>query len=121
MLVRGGSLIPMDEDGVLALHAYPIPGEYSSFVYDDAGDGYGPGRVDRYHLSLEADRLHLQRDSQGKYTPVYTKIRIYFHGTGAKVPDIQDVVIDGQPVPVTGDRLECNLFEEITLRFNPAG
>ena len=121
VLVRGGSLIPMDEAGRLALHAYPIPGVYSSLVYEDAGDGYGATRVDRYVLSLEEDRLRLRRESLGEYKPDYAKISIIFHGTGPNDSGIQDVVVDGQPLHVKGDRFDCDPFEEITLRFNPAG
>jgi alpha-glucosidase len=121
VLARGGGLLPMDEDGILALHAYPIQGNYNSQVFHDAGDGYGPYRLDQYTLSLDDDRLSIHCEPRGEYGADNAKIRIILHGINAELGGLRDLRIDGKPATVQGNQFECGSFREISLRLNHAG
>jgi hypothetical protein len=54
----------MDEDGELTLHAYGAPAR--GVLYQDAGDGYGPARVDRFTLSGD-DPSQLESSGEGDF------------------------------------------------------
>jgi alpha-glucosidase len=54
VLVRAGAVLPADEDGRGVLHVFPEPtAACRSTWYRDAGDGYGPHRVDLFTLTQE--------------------------------------------------------------------
>lgn len=98
VLVRGGSVLPLDEDGVLALHIYPpAPGETqgglfpAGRVYSDAGDGYGPWRLDRFSMQA-GDDLEIHWAQEGEFPFPYSAIRVVSHGA---VPAAAQV--DGRP------------------------
>jgi alpha-glucosidase len=80
VFVRTGAVIPMDEDGELALHLYAPPegGTGRGVLYQDAGDGYGPWRVDRFTVTRDGDTLSLDTTSEGDY-PTAT-VRTTVHG-----------------------------------------
>jgi alpha-glucosidase len=64
VFVRAGSIIPMDEEGALTMHVYGAPAR--GVLYQDAGDGYGPSRVDRFTVS-DADNPRLEMSSEGDF------------------------------------------------------
>jgi alpha-glucosidase len=91
VLVRAGSVLPLDDgdhDGTLtagheprrpAVHCFPRPdGTAEGACYDDAGDGYGAGRLDRFRL--EGGTLRCERE--GAYPPP-DELRVVVHGPGA--------------------------------------
>lgn len=48
LLVKAGSILPMEEGEQLILHLYPpLQGSSDGCLYSDAGDGYGDWRLDR--------------------------------------------------------------------------
>lgn len=121
VLVRGGSLLPMEEGGILELHAYPVPGEYKSLVYSDAGDGYGPSRLDQYTLTLAEDVLQVHCETQGDYKDSFMKLRFVLHRNGMQPGEIREALVDGTPVMVMHDQFVCPPFKDLKLRLNPAG
>jgi alpha-glucosidase len=64
VFVRAGAVIPMDEDGELTLHVYGTPAR--GVLYQDAGDGYGPWRVDRFTVFSD-DPTRLETASEGDF------------------------------------------------------
>jgi alpha-glucosidase len=105
VLVREGSAIPLDDgvhDGALteghepvlaAVHCFPREdGTAEGTGYDDAGDGYGPGRIDRF--ALEDSTLRWERE--GDHPPPEA-LRVVVHG-----PERPTVVVAEAPF----DRLE---------------
>ena len=85
LFVRAGSLLPMRAaDGSLELHLYaPLPGDetpHTFRLYTDAGDGYGPSRVDTFTLQRRGDRLHVTREGSGEYPEEEVVFRV--HGEG---------------------------------------
>lgn len=91
VLVRAGSVLPLD-DGAHhpplaagheprrpAVHCFPGPdGTAAGAWYDDAGDGFGDGRLDRFRL----DGGRLRREAEGSY-PAPGEVRVVVHGPGA--------------------------------------
>ena len=76
VFVRGGAVIPMDEGGELTLHVYGSPARGA--LYQDAGDGYGPWRVDRFTFS-DADPPQLETSSEGDFPSavLHTALHLY--------------------------------------------
>ncbi|NJN17443.1 MAG: glycoside hydrolase family 31 protein [Oscillochloris sp.] len=86
ILVRAGSILPLEEAGRLALHLYPAAdGTAAGQCYGDAGDGYGPWRVDRFALHNNDDVLHLDWEVEGEYPFPYAAVTIHLHGSARKV------------------------------------
>jgi alpha-glucosidase len=81
LFVKAGSVLPLEEDGNLSLHIYPQrAGIEESYLYSDAGDGYGPWRVDRFSLSAGEGGLELTRQPEGDYPFPYDEIELFLHG-----------------------------------------
>jgi alpha-glucosidase len=79
LLVRAGSILPLEELNHLVLHVYPDPaGRASGQLYSDAGDGYGPNRVDHFQVENET----LSRQEQGDYPFPYAEVALHVHGSG---------------------------------------
>lgn len=81
LFVRAGSVLPMEENGSLALHIYP-PDEspQENLLYSDEGDGYGPWRLDRFSLTSTRDGLEITRQSEGSYPFPYQDIHLRVYG-----------------------------------------
>jgi len=82
VLVRAGSILPMMEDGKLVLHVYcpQDDQEGSGLLYSDSGDGYGPHRVDRYHLRQKNGACMISWTSVGDYSWPYGIPEMALHG-----------------------------------------
>jgi alpha-glucosidase len=135
-LVRGGTIVPVDDgdpgDGSLdhghaprlfSLHCFPADGQTAAgSAYDDAGDGFGPARHDRFTLSrparARAGTLALHWAHEGGYSPP-DRVRVVLHGlaaTGARAdgravgaPEIRTAT--GAPTTV----VDVPAFEELRL------
>jgi len=71
VLVRNGSLIPMEEGKELVLQAFG-KGDCSGKVFSDLGDGYGPWRVDSFTYS----NGELKQETQGEFRFPYKHVRV---------------------------------------------
>ena len=109
LLVRGGSVIPFEEDGALVLEVFPPEdgGEGSGLLYRDDGDGYGPWRVDRYAVSVRGTRLRLEATSEGDFDPGDTPVAVRLRGAAR---DARRVWVDGTEVPFTPPLVSVGSF-----------
>ena len=84
VLVRAGSILPMETATGMELHLYaPEAGkEGAGILYSDAGDGYGPWRVDRFHLRQAGDHYEFSGDSEGDFPWPYGNVKLVLHGSG---------------------------------------
>lgn len=95
LFVRAGSVLPLGEigpsveqrpDKFLRLNVYvpEVDGETVSWLYEDAGEGFGyregVQRVSRFVLRRAGNRLTLDWEREGAYTPPYEHIALTFHG-----------------------------------------
>jgi alpha-glucosidase len=113
VLVAAGSVLPMEENDGLQLHIYP-PKDDTGFgqLYSDAGDGFGPSRVDRFRLERRGDELVLSWEKEGDYPFPYTSVEIQLHSAvylSAKV--------DGEAVESRGKRLLTGVFDRIHFKI----
>jgi alpha-glucosidase len=103
VLVRAGSLIPMEEGEQLILHVYPpVQGSSEGCLYSDAGDGYGEWRCDRFRMGKGENGIELTWEQQGDYPFPYTSVRVHLHGM-----ELQQAWIDGKEVSCQGNVVEC--------------
>jgi len=105
VLVQAGSLLPLQDGDRLELHAYPpaLPSTPSGRLsdaaedaasrplaslelYSDAGDGYGPSRLDHFTLRLNpANRLSVDWHGQGDFPFPYTRVELVLHGAPGRL------------------------------------
>ncbi|HEX9028297.1 MAG TPA: hypothetical protein VF823_03910, partial [Anaerolineales bacterium] len=102
-------------------HAFPVPGEFTSSLYSDAGDGYGPNRLDQYTLKLSGDRLDVHCETQGDYQESFKKLCFVLHRIAVQPGEILEALVDGVPCAVEHDLIECAPFKDLSLRFSYAG
>ncbi|WP_376788474.1 TIM-barrel domain-containing protein [Thermoflexus sp.] len=113
VFVRAGSILPMAEDG-LRLHLYwPSQGEGEGILYQDAGDGFGPYRVDRFHGRWEERALRIRRIWDGDLPWPEEGLRFQIHGVA-----LARAHADGRPVPVEGQTVIAPLFEELIVEID---
>jgi len=114
VFVRGGSVLPLEDDGCLQLHVYaPHGGKRRSQVYLDAGDGYGEGRVESYEVLARGDGARITRDCRGAFRPDFARIELHLHGFAENSSVVADGVVvmpDGALAVVAHD------FQQIEVR-----
>ncbi|UFP95548.1 DUF4968 domain-containing protein [Gloeobacter morelensis MG652769] len=111
LLVKAGSVLPMEEDGHLALHLYaPESGAFEGTIYEDAGDGYGANRIERLRFSRCGAGFVLERSWEGDFAFPYRGVRIFVHGVR-----VGRARVDGQPVPFSGAYLQVSDFRTLEL------
>lgn len=112
VFVRAGAVLPLLADGGLELNVY-IPGvkdDADGELYSDSGDGYGPGRVDRFRCSISGRKGELTWESEGEYPQEYARVKVVLRGRRADQAEI-----DGSPVAFEQNVLRTQPFK--TLRF----
>ncbi len=83
VLARAGAIIPMrDEAGGLVLHAFAGQGSTAEGrLFSDAGDGYGPYRLDSFSLTpAGAGELSLAWSSEGSFPWPHPSIKVRLRG-----------------------------------------
>ncbi|MEG3881185.1 glycoside hydrolase family 31 protein [Microcoleus sp. herbarium7] len=92
LLVKAGSILPMEMDDKLILHLYfPTQEMSQGCLYSDAGDGYGEWRLDRFRLLQDEQGLELIWQQQGAYEFPYKEIELYLHGMELKQACLDDI------------------------------
>ncbi|MEQ9670573.1 TIM-barrel domain-containing protein [Coleofasciculus sp. G2-EDA-02] len=113
LLVKAGSILPMEDNEQLTLHLYPpIEGESEGCLYSDAGDGYGESRLDQFYLIRNQQDLELTWKQQGTYDFPYQDVRLQVHGVS-----VQQAWVDGQEVIMQGQQLPCHSFRQVRFSF----
>ena len=99
VFVRAGAVLPAEEDGRDRLHLYP-GGDGSSHWYRDAGDGYGPSRIDHFEAEADGDRTVIRRTVVDEgYEVDDTELEVVVHGGPSTIE-----VDGGAPVSTTPDQ-----------------
>ena len=108
LYARAGSVValapPASHTGLpverLELHLFPAPGAHGSWLYDDAGDGYGPGWQCRLALTSDATHLRLAPAEHGEWQPRWTGWDLVVHGLDGPP---QTTRVDGAPAEAAWD------------------
>ncbi len=140
VFARAGSIVPLDDawtevdgpvlsadhaPGRLGLHCFPDGLAASGVHFDDAGDGDGPHRVDRFTFERRNRRQGVRRAAlvwatEGEH-PRPADVRVVLYGM-----TVTRAVVDGREVEVTlsdgqGEdggpvsRIECPSFDELRV------
>ncbi len=115
MLVRAGSVLPLAEDDHLTLHVFAPAGEATlpaarNTLFSDAGDGYGPDRVDHFQLSQTPNGFEIIRQSEGEYPFPYRAVTVQWHGVAVK-----KAWVDGVETPVEDNAIEAGAFSMVKI------
>ncbi|MBD0334060.1 MAG: alpha-glucosidase [Cyanobacteria bacterium Co-bin13] len=111
LLVKAGTVLPMAAAETLTLHLYPLPqGESQSQIYSDAGEGYGPSRLDRFRLTRQDSQLTLAWETSGDYPFPYQQVTLQVHGLA-----LQKAWVDGQEVALREGQVDCGPFQQAHL------
>ncbi|MFM8320209.1 MAG: TIM-barrel domain-containing protein, partial [Chloroflexota bacterium] len=89
LLARAGAVLPVQDGAHLELHVYaPVSGSPAALpaplaLYSDAGDGYGPSRLDTFSLLSGPDgALQLDWSAAGDFPFPYARVDLVPHGPG---------------------------------------
>ncbi len=125
VLVRAGTILPLEIDGKLVLYLYP-PNQSALQekqdaphldLFNDSGDGpaagMGPYRIDHFQQSWEGDNLNLVWElpaatSEDLYPLPYQEIEVHLHGMQARWARI-----DGLDIPLQGNQISTRPFHQI--------
>ena len=114
VLVRGGSLLPLEEQGFIHLHFYSasegLPAKTTGQLYLDEGDGYGDSRLDCFDITQTEDAFEVAWRTEGKFPFPKETIMLHLHGFSAR-----SVSIDNQPAIPADQPLLTKPFR--TARF----
>ncbi|NDJ19930.1 TIM-barrel domain-containing protein [Myxacorys almedinensis] len=111
LLVRAGTILPMEVGSQFILHLYPPEcGNSKGYVYSDAGDGYGAARLDRFCLTRREDDLEVTWETEGEYNFPYQTLKLQVHGAL-----VSQAWLDDQDWSMDGQTLQCTAFQ--TVRF----
>jgi alpha-glucosidase len=115
VLVRAGSVLPLQEEAGLSLHIYPPSGKSGDgLLYSDTGDGYGDFRLDQFSLQENDGTLTLTKETHGSYQLPEQGYRLVLHDMEPK-----RVEVDGQEFPVLAERKELSLpdFKQVVFEL----
>jgi len=112
LLVRGGTLLPLDDHDLLTLRLYlPGPDGEACLLYSDAGDGYGAGRLERYEIAKDAAGVRLRCRAEGDF-PLRKPLRLEL-GSGTA----STLTADGKAVKAEQGAFILEPFDELEIRL----
>jgi alpha-glucosidase len=114
LLVRGGSILPLERADGLELHLYP-PAETTSqnweqILYSDAGNNEGDWRLDHLFISRDGDQLDLDWKSDGEFLFPYSEIELVGHGMHFKRAQV-----DGKEAIIEDNRFRTGVFARASI------
>jgi len=102
VFVRGGSILPVMEDGLLTIHVYPDREDSArGNVYLDAGDGYGDSLELAFRMLREQDGTVLSVSSKGSFTPAFSSVQVTLHSMDVSAAWLDDTLISFDHVHAT--------------------
>ncbi len=116
LFVRAGAIIPTEEQGRLFLHLFAVPSTGGdSLLYNDAGDGYGDFRVDRFALRWQDEHLDVVWEEEGTFPFPYASVVLEAHGIACR-----RLIVDGREIPGSGTRFETGVFRSLQAWTQPS-
>ncbi len=115
VLVRAGSVLPMQEDGNLVLHVYRPAAEESGggTLYSDTGDGYGDRRLDHFRLQPVSGGYEFGWTAEGNFAWPYDTTLLHLHGF-----DCDHVIVQGQSAVLRDGRCETRPLASVLIPCN---
>lgn len=125
LYIRAGSILPLDLGQELKLQIVPpainpeIDVQYNGFgqLYSDAADGYGPWRLDQFHVQQVGNEIEvswsvLSPPNKREYPFPYPLLSLELYGWLAK-----QVWIDGAATDLSGKRFMIKPFNTLRLQM----
>lgn len=113
LFIKGGTLLPLEENGKLYLQVYPdADNTIPNHIYFDEGDGYGTWRVDNFHSMNTQKSINISWLSEGEYPFPYPYITIRTHGM-----QLTNANVDGKSCPIQNNTLVTPIFKNLNLIF----
>ena len=112
LLVRAGTVLPMEEGDKLILHIYPpVEASSESFLYSDAKDGYGDSRIDKFRLLRDENGLEITWEEEGNYPFSYGNVELHLHGM-----KLQQIWVDGNELNFESQIFEVGRFQKVRFQ-----
>lgn len=113
LFIKGGTLLPLEEDGKIYLHIYTDPGSTTSnHIYFDEGDGYGSWRVDNFQLIHNQNSLDISWTHEGDYPFPFPLVTVRVHGK-----QLIEANVDGSIHPIKANTFVTPIFKNLKLCF----
>jgi alpha-glucosidase len=113
IFIKGGTLLPIDENGEIHLHIYPGHDKQSfSQIYNDTGDGYGPWRVDTFQLLNKLNSMDIVWECAGDYPIPFTSLKFQVHGK-----KLVKAGFDGNSCATQDNTVVTQIFRTLNLEF----
>jgi alpha-glucosidase len=113
VFVKGGTLLPMDENEILCFHIYlGNDSRSSNQIYTDAGDGYGSWRLDTFQLTNILGSMDILWDYMGDYPFQYPSVKIQVHGK-----KLVKVGFDGNICSIQDNSIVIPKFQTVNLEY----
>jgi alpha-glucosidase len=107
VLVKAGSILPMEDYQELTLHLYPpLAGTCETSIYSDAGDGYGDWRLDHFKVIRFEHGLDLIWREEGGFSFPYIRVKVQVHGFELQQVWVDEVVAEHKENEWKGDRFQ---------------
>ncbi|MFZ0533708.1 MAG: glycoside hydrolase family 31 protein [Anaerolineales bacterium] len=114
IFIKGGTLLPMDEDGKICYHIYPDVGDISSnHIFFDAGDGYGQWRLDTFQLNHKQDSIDISWVTEGDFPFPYSIVTIKVHNK-----KLTNSVLNGNSCSKSDQTVVTPIFKTLYLEFD---
>ncbi len=117
LLVRAGTVLPLEEGHRLMLHIYAPHREAidapAGCLYSDAGDGWptdGEWRLERFAMQGDHHTFRLSWQNEGDFPFPYAEIECHLHGIQP-----QKVIVDEQEIPPGQTFLLAAPFQEMHI------
>jgi alpha-glucosidase len=110
VLVRSGSIIPMQAEDSLTLHVYLPEQEGQGVIYSDSGQGYAQSRLDLFSMKRSKQALELRWESEGEFAWPYAHIFLHLHGAKPT-----KAWIDGLEYDWEEEQLSLSSFERMLI------
>ncbi len=113
VFIKGGAVLPMENDNHLSLHIYPFDNETSSsHLFTDAGDGYEAGRVDTFTTSCYDNKMIIVWEFEGDFPFPYPEVNLVLHGR-----KLIQAKADNRNMAISANTISTAIFHMLTLTF----
>jgi alpha-glucosidase len=113
VFVKGGTVLPLQEESAVVFHVYINENKSStSVLYLDEGDGYGASRIDNFRLETHDGNCNIEWNFKGEFPFPYDRVQWHFHGK-----NVVNARIDKEDINIVENELITPIFRKIDIQY----